>query len=514
MRTSVNLTNKQHVAVPESKNGFETPQDPISSIQETISSDVVVVGGGIAGTSAALSAAEQGAKTILLEKTGSCQGRGFQFAAIGSRLQKRLGIEIDRDEVILNFMKLSLNKPDQRLLRMWAEGSGASMDWLMDMTDVAGIRVVIYQFPPPPLFNNGNEYYPQYLATHHYVVKFGSGEKVVVNCIMGNALKKGVVIHFKTRAKQLIRRGLGRVTGVIAQNAEGHFIQYNAKKAVVLCTGDYGSNPEMVAKYFPQAATFKARIPTSTGDGHQMAMRIGAVMERGPHALIMHGSAGPLGATAFLSVNTKGERFQNEDVPGHAYTNAVLQQPDQCAWQVFDSKYADELPYMGIGLGKVNKATDDSQEALAIQYNWIVDKQTVEKQSLKANTLEELANMMQVPVTTFKATVARYNELARMRKDLDFGKRADRLTTIDKPPFYAGKDRENTKYNCVLGGLNANDKLQALDRNFEVIPGLFLAGNTLGNFFGYVYPLVVPGISHGMCLHFGRVAGQNAATLD
>ena len=223
------------------------------------------------------------------------------------------------------------------------------------------------------------------------------------------------------------------------------------------------------------------------------------MMEPAPHAPMSHGIAGPLGVAAFLQVNLKGERFHNEDVPTQSYTNVVERQPGQQAWQIFDSKYPEELPHMGIGLGKMNEATD-------------VARQSVEKQAVTANTIEELAEKMGVPIETFKATVARYNELARMGKDLDFGKRPDRLTTIDKPPYYAGKGLYF--FLAVIGGINVNTRLQPLDKDWEAIPGLYVAGNLVGNRFAVDYPTMCPGLSHAMALVYGRIAGQNASTLE
>ena len=117
---------------------------------------------------------------------------------------------------------------------------------------------------------------------------------------------------------------------------------------------------------------------------------------------------------------------------------------------------------------------------------------------------------MAVPAGALKATVARYNELARLGKDLDFGKRADRLTTIDRPPYYASKGFYLLL--AVMGGLNINTKLQALDKDWQAIPGLYLAGNTMGNRFSGDYPTMCPGLSHGMAIHFGRIAGLNAVS--
>jgi fumarate reductase flavoprotein subunit len=479
--------------VPERIYNFEIPPEPIlsSEIKKQIDAEVVVIGAGIAGLSAALSAVEAGSKTVLLEKMATVQARGHDNAFIGSRLQAKLGIEIDKDEVILNLMKHGANKPSQKLIRMWAEGGGKTADWLMDMTEAAGIEVIIKQYPPPPAFDNATEYYPQYHVTHHY-----HNELPVARCLLDNAVKKGVATYFKTRAKQLLRQGKGRVSGVIAQNADGEYLQFNAAKAVIVCTGDYGNNAEMMAKYCPQSAYLPPTILTSTGDGHMMALWIGAAMEPGPHTPMIHGPAGPLLSAACLQVNLFGERFQNEDVPIQSNVNAVERQPNKAAWQVFDSKYPDELPYHGLGLGKIIIATEKIRREAA-------------KTAIMATSIEELAVKMKLPVKTFKATIKRYNELARLGKDLDFGKRPDRLSPIDKPPFYAGKSGYSLL--AVLGGLNINDKLQPFEKNWDVIPGIYLAGNTMGNRFAVDYPTMCPGLSHGMAIHFGRVAGLNAA---
>lgn len=481
-------------AIPDRTYSFEIPpeQVPAACIKETVTSDVVVVGSGFSGLSAALSAAEAGASVTLLEMMGVPTGHGKDNAAIGSRLQKKLGIEIDSDEVILNLMKYAGNKPDQRLIRMWAEESGGSMDWLLDYTDAAGLNVRIDQYPPPPSFSNADEYYPQYHVTHTF-----DTQMLVVKCLKDNVLQKGVDIRFNTRARQLIRTGKGGVTGVMAQKKNGDYIRFNAEKAVVLCTGDYGNNAEMMAKYCPQSAYLTLNLKTATGDGHMMALWAGAMMEPAPHAPMIHGFPGPMGVAPFLQVNVRGERFHNEDVPTQSYCNAVERQPKQQAWQIFDSKYPEELPLMGIGLVKINKATDDTRER-------------VEKECVKANTIEALGGKMGVPARTLEATVSRYNELARMGKDLDFCKRPDRMTTIDTPPYYAGKGRYF--FLAIMGGIMVNTNLQALDKNREAIPGLYMAGNTMGNRFAYDYPTICPGICNGMALHFGRIAGRNAAS--
>jgi fumarate reductase flavoprotein subunit len=485
---------KRKDMVPERTFSFEVQPEPIPSdhVKEFINAEVVVIGAGIAGLSAAIAAAEAGAKTILVEKTATAQARGHDNAFIGSRLQEKLGIKIDKDEIIRNLMKYGANKPDQRLIRMWAEGSGKTADWLLNMIEAAGIEVFINHYPPPPAFNNATEYYPQYPVTHHC-----RNERLIANCLLDNVRKKGVVTYFRTHAKQLLRTRKGRVTGVIAQNPDREYLQFNASKAIVLCTGDYSNNAEMMTKYCPQSAYLAAMIPTSTGDGHMMAMWVGAVMEPGPHTPMIHGPAGPLLSSAFLQVNLFGERFQNEDVSIQSDVNAIERQPGGVTWQVFDSKYPEQLPYYGIGLGKIIIATEKVQQDVA-------------KSAIIANSFEELAAKMKLPVETFKATLNRYNEMAHLGKDLDFGKRPDRLFPIDNPPYYAGKSGYSLL--AVMGGLNVNQRLQPLNKDWEAIPGIYLAGNTMGNRFAVDYPTMCPGLSHGMAIHFGRIAGLNAVS--
>jgi fumarate reductase flavoprotein subunit len=435
------------------------------------------------------------------------------IGAIDSRLQTSLGIHVDKDDVCLQLMRHAGNKPDQRLMRLWADHSGAVVDWLMDFTDSRGVRTLIYQWPLPAGFDAKTEYYPEYTVSHQQTdgTTMMLNHSLLLRPLEEAALKRGVEIRYQTRAVQLIRRGSGRVEGVIALDKTGEWVRFNARRAVILCTGDYGNNPWMMQKYCPVAADVAlenniymtrnedlstAPEPLNTGDGHQMAMQIGAVMEPGPHAPMSHVSVGPLGNDAFLRVNIEGVRYENEDVPAQNIANSLVRQPGKKAWQVFDGKWTQEIGRMGIGLGKFYGVDDFVRER-------------VEQGTVKADSIETLAQKMGVPPRTLKATVERYNELARIGRDLDFGKRPDRLTTIEKPPFYAGWIRQ--EFLVVLGGLNTNVRFQPLDAAGLVIPGLYLAGNTVGNRFAVDYPTMCPGLSHGLAYVSGRLAGLHAA---
>ena len=494
---------------------FHIPSQPIpeDEVTETFTADVVVAGAGTSGKAAALSAAEAGARVIQIDKHVTYRWGGGMIGAIDSRLQKQHGVTIDKDDVCLQLMRWCGNKPDQRLYRVWTEQSAAVMDWIMDMTDAAGIKTILYQWPRPKLYKADIEYYPDFPVAHiHTDGKTpGLNHKLVLDVAQERARKLGVDIRYETPAVQLIRQQNGRVTGLIARDKAGHYVRFNARKAVILSTGDYGNNPWMMEKYCAPAAEvarnhniymtrnqdlLDAPYPLNVGDGHQMAMQIGAAMEEAPHAPMSHATVGPSGANAFLRVNIDGERFENEDVPAQSSANSLVRQPGKRVWQVFDSKWEDELPLMGVGLGTFTQATD-------------MTRQQVEENTVKSDTIEGLARKMDVPVKTFTATIDRINQLARLGRDLDFGKRADRLMTVDKPPYYAGIIEQHIL--VVLGGIITNTRFQPLDRDRKAIPGLYLSGNTIGNRFAVDYPTMCAGLSHGYAWMSGRLNGLAAA---
>lgn len=497
--------------VPE-KASFEVPPQPIlgKHIKETVTVDVVVVGAGISGLTAALSAAEAGAKTILLEKSPTFQQRGLHNAAINSRLQKQARIKIDRDQVISTIMEFGAYRGDQRLVTLWADNCDKVMDWLLDMAEAARIEVVLDPTTKP-------WYFPNYPTIHVFMPKW---QETLAEMLLRNARAHGVDIRFETAAVRLLREGKGRVTGVIAQTQQGDYIRFNASKGVVLCTGDYGGDRQMVEKYCWSGISdlkcaYQDFVTTgdviNTGDGHKMAMWVGAAIDDPPHCALLFDFAVfskmgifNLGRQPWLYVNLNGERFMNEDLPWGYESAQIMQQPGKLAWSVWDAKWEQEVPKM---------KSQCCKNMGSPTYLWAprqLDEEVKRGNVLTAQTIEELAQKMKISIETFKATVARYNQLARNGNDLDFGKHPDRLTTIEKPTFYACPIE--ARYLVILGGLKVNTKLQVLDTERNVIPGLYAAGNVSGSFFGSQYPTTVPGLTHSRAWTFGRLAGLNAAT--
>jgi fumarate reductase flavoprotein subunit len=339
-----------------------------------------------------------------------------------------------------------------------------------------------------------------------YIYKDGEFfESQLLKMIERKARERGANFHYRTAVEQLIRdSATGRVTGVIARRPDGSYVKFVAKKAVVLCTGDYGGNKEMVNAWcsFANHADFCMYVPVgqNTGDGHKMGLWAGAALQKAPHFAMMHPvTGGPLAHLPFLYVNKLGERYGNEDMPFTEICNARIMQPGNVAWTIYDSNYRTYAANMPANGGLATPLIYPGLEA-------DIAKAIAAKMGYTGNSIEELAQAMNIPSQKFSNTVKRYNELVAKGVDDDFGKRSSNLTPIQKAPFYA--------MNCsaplvvTLGGLNVSPQMEVLDGKDDPIPGLYAIGNVAGNFFGNDYTSICLGISHGRCLTFGRLLGQ------
>ncbi len=241
-------------------------------------------------------------------------------------------------------------------------------------------------------------------------------------------------------------------------------------------------------------------------------------MEEGPHACVFEDGGGKhLESPAthagvgfvrlpWLNVNMLGQRYFKEDIAFVFVCNANMNQPDHSSWVVWDNNWEAETKKLGVYEGRAGKSIYSSFHRTTPE---LYQKLIQEGAIIKADTLEELVGKMGVPSAAFIATVKRYNELAELGQDLDYGKNPAWMLAIETPPFYAA--RTGAALLVTLGGLKINTRLQVLDTNLNVIPGLYAAGNVSGGFFSNDYPCNIPGLTHGRAFTFGRLAGLNAS---
>ncbi len=503
---------------------WEKPARPLSDfkITKTVDTDVVVIGAGLAGFAAALSAAEAGAKVALVEKTGSWSARGGHITGVGTKEQKAKGVKVDAREIIRHMVIWGQGRMDERLLWQFFRKCGSCLDWAIDIAAKHDTKVTLWEG-----YYKGPDY-TEYPVTHFfynkdvsldytYGVSKGIGNVALMPCFEEELKKAGVSLNYRTPAVQLIKEG-DRVTGLIA-GRPGNYTRFNAKKGVIITTGCYGSNMEMRKRWAPFTLKVDAQIyyPTksNTGDGVALAYQVGGVMQRNEsHAATVHLEAGAA-SYGFLHVNKFGRRFMNEDVNTQSKSCDKELQPGGIAWSVYDADWAEYV-----------KKQVDSGEAGGLFYgqmwqpwgdgwNIKVEKATLEQhikdgKAVTANTIEELAAKMGVPAAELKKTVDRYNEMVKKGVDDDFGKRKALLTPIVKPPFIAGKLASSLL--AMSGGLHTDPSLHVLDKDDKPIAGLYVAGAAAGDYFGSGdYPTLCPGMNHGRALTFGRLAGIMAA---
>ena len=521
---------------------FLVPPDPISEadVARTYECEVCVVGLGLAGVCALREAAESSAKVIGIEKGPDLGYRSGEFGTFGSEIHRQLGIEQpETQEVVDEPMRTMGNRPNAQLLNYWIANSGPDLDWYVGTvehelltcdsdspTDPEAPYILPERFPVNDNYDWREESYPCFPGMVHILPDHGWA----MHGSLEAAETAGAQAFFNCRAEQLAQDETGRVTGVYATDESGDTILVNATKGVILSTGDISSDREMLTYYAPQALRYGQFFSSfdrdgnmvNTGDGHKMALWAGAAMEDGPYAPMTHSlGTNSVGIDPFLMVNQDGERFANEDASAQELQNQIKRQKGGVTYQVFDSKWKEQLQYMLQCFGGVTHYVPPEDEdryqhainhfaagyASDTYFQGEVDAGSI----IPADTLEELAEKIGVPFDAFNATVERYNELARDGKDVDFGKVPTRLFPVENPPYYAVPFGDSGML-VVIGGIDCDTQCRALDADKNPVPGLYVAGNTMGGRFLVDYPVVVAGASHSMAMSFGRLAGRAAAS--
>lgn len=519
---------------------FEIAPDPIvdDQISDIVEADIIVIGSGTSGLVAANSAIDEGADVVLISASSIPISRGGSNNAVYSKVMERAGlprqsIKDYREEMLANY-----NFIDQRKWYKYYNNSEEAMDYVIDIAEGAGIYVGLEQ---TNLIKEDSVFFQPY-GTHCFLESqdtplAGMQQQVLVDELARLFQAKGGRLDYRTCARQLVRGGVpngteGRVDAVIAEKLDdGAFVKYVGVKAIIMATGDFSADQDMMTKYCP---TFVHLVPQRTfetevdydnnklatggvyrGDGQKMGLWVGAAWQKSGTAVPMYGprTAGPAYhrcANYFgLLVDRNGRRFMDEyegrslgpinqsiQAGGKSYAIWDIDTADRFTW--YDQSYVYQI------------RDDTIRDVESIKSGWDA---TVERGGyLRADTLEELVELAGLPASTLDE-IARYNEMCDAGSDTDFYKDPEFLIPVKNPPFYCQvADYTAGELHTVLGGLRTNSEMQVCDADDNPIPGLYNVGAMIGDLYAGMYTFKFAGLNYGMaCITFGYLTGKYVA---
>ncbi|MFN8147557.1 MAG: flavocytochrome c [Candidatus Nanopelagicales bacterium] len=460
-------------------------RQPLSQVlSETGRPDVLVLGAGQAGLTAAVAAAQQGARVLVLEKLphpgGSTAMSSGLTAYAGTDEQRALGIEDSPEALKADILATGQHRNDEALVDVYCREQLTTYRWLKEL---------------------GVEYGHVHAASGQSVPRsHATDPSRMIDTLARRAEELGVRIIFGVRAFQLLVDD-GAVTGVLVENG-GALVEVEAG-SVVIATGGFSRNLELLDRFVPQMVhAIHGGSPGSEGDGLLMAWKAGADFRDTPYVKgtfgIHPGDDPRENGTGILAVykgaiavDVRGRRFTDESKPYKEIGDACLALPEHVAWQVFDQQTMDK----------------DDPEVHIYWFSGRLATGLLEK----ADTVEELAERIGVPADELRRTVDDYNAAVRGERADQFGRTSlsgtsEPPTEISQGPFYAHLSGASVL--ATYCGLTVDAETQVLDVYGEPIPGLYAAGEVTGGFHGAGY---VTGTSVGKSGVFGRLSGLAAA---
>ena len=531
------------------------PEIDESKVAKTVDVDVAVVGCGIAGVAACRSVAEDGGLVAAFEKADGPQCRSGEYAVINGKVQAKWGRDTwtreQIDDIIDSHMVESTYRCKRSIMSKWAHNIGDAFDWWVEANpdlyyaettrsaipdESADNFIIPIFYPLPEHYDWKQERFPCYPTS----VEFKPDQHVTVEANMQKAIDTGNVQTFYGCFVEKLIMENGRCVGLYARDAAtGEYIKCNASKGVILSTGDYSQNTRMLKHFCPEVIENNIQCLftnvdvegnfTNQGDGIQLGMWAGAQVQQSHAPMIHHmgggadlAGVGVMGNAGFLNLDLNGKRFMNEDLPGQQLENQIELQKNRESWQIFDSSWPEQLPYMPAAHGGACYYEDYASEDEGPKNNttyrnykspYQLEAAVADGRAVKADTLEELVAKIYPDDTAAQQTaldsIQRYNELAKAGYDEDFHKPASRMWAVENGPFYADKFTTALLLVCI-GGLESDEDCHTFDVDRNVIPGLYVAGNIQGNRFATEYPIGLKGVSHSMAMYYGYVAGKNA----
>ncbi|ABR49976.1 fumarate reductase/succinate dehydrogenase flavoprotein domain protein [Alkaliphilus metalliredigens QYMF] len=452
-----------------------TAKDETDTEGKVIEKDILVIGGGAAGLAAAIEAADEGASVILVEKMSYLGGSTLISAGImygaETPIQKQQGITETWEDLAAYWIDMAEGNVDVDLINYIASHSGETFEWLEEQ----GVE-----------FAEGLSPQGVSPALRGHTPKEGRGMGLI-QPLEKTAREKGVEILPNAPATKLLVNDENEIVGAEVDE-KGEKIIINAK-AVILATGGYDRNPELIAEYAPVANNYTSYSAVgNVGDGLVMAREVGAEIVSKNSVIGFKGMGPdypyttPLGGLVFLPglyVNPNGERFVQENEHYAVVVDIMAKNGYDAYYVIIDKNTPTEIIESGIEDGY----------------------------GFKGETIEDLAEAIGLPVENLVETVERYNQLAGLGVDEDFGK-AGELNVIEEGPYYAVK--VTPAMIGSIGGPKVTLEGRVLNPEGNAVKGLFAAGEVAnGQLYNEVYP--ASGTSITMSFTLGRVAGREAA---
>lgn len=538
----ISQASGQTITVEETGSGSSdwlgtAPEIAEEDITETLVTEIAVVGCGTGGWITAMTAAEEGAKVLVVEKRETATGIREDIGAIGSKLQleaikENPELEIDKMEALQDIVRYASGYVDSDLVKVWINESAEMVNWLTDLLEGTGNY---YMSLEGGIGNTDDPGRDKAYATGHspHKTEAASDDDSITlsGTFQAHCDELGVEWKLSTAIVKLEQDETGKVTGFIAQDqTDRHYIRVKASKGVIMCTGGYATNTQMMKALQPQTLDMKINYSlgsTCDGSGIKAMMWAGAALDP-THASMMFNRCCCLptetagykttgkwfwfGEQPFLKVNLNGKRFCNESGPYEFMLHSMEMQPMHTYCDIFDAnneKYAEQFDE--VGCCRLFAFPNGALSNMTYDYVWSKNEELIEAGYLqKADTLEELAEKLNIPADNFVATVERYNELCKKGVDEDYGKEKHRLTPVDTAPFYG--IRTGAWHLTTLNGCRINTDMQVLDENGEAIEGLYATGDCSGGMFATTYPNLFTGLACGRTMTFGRHAAKLLAS--
>ena len=456
-------------------------------LPKTSNYDVVVIGAGGAGFSAAITARNAGANVVLLEKMPAVGGNslisGAEMNVARNWVQPKLGINDDSPELhAQDTFKGGDGKGDMKVINVMTHEALDAAKWCRDYL---GVR-----FEDDNLFFFGGH------SRKRALIPVGHTGTEFIAKFQAKADELGIPVITNMKAEELIKDKDGRVVGVKA-TMDGSEYTFNAKGGVVLATGGFGANPEMVKKYNPKIdERFKTTdAPGTTGEALYMAERAGAQLvnmgyiQTYPICDPISGAIELIADARFdgaIMLNQEGKRFVEELQRRDVLSEAILNQTGRYCWVLWNDKIGS--------ISNTVKAHANEYEAFT--------KQGI---MTTCDDLKCIADFTKIPFDQLRKTVKRVSDMAGKGNDKDFNHRAG-LMDMQQGKYYVIKAVPSTHH--TMGGVRINEKAEALTAEGKVIPGLWAAGEVTGVTHGTNR---LGGNAYTDIIVFGRIAGEAAA---